>query len=229
MWNSIDACIVYEDKGKAYFFSGTEYVRYDIKADKADAGYPKPIAGNWPGLHGPVSAAVKWPNGKIYFFFGDQYMRYDVKADKVDAAVKPIKGNWPGLAETGLHDIGAAAAWPNGKGYFFGDWARHEPGEAHPPFRTPSYVRYDIKTDKADGGYPKYITEGWPGVVHGLEMSYIDAIGMWPNGKAYFFSGTHYVRYDVKKDKADPGYPKPIAGNWPGVPVAAPAPPAPPK
>jgi hypothetical protein len=39
-----------------------------------------------------------------------------------------------------------------------------------------------------------------------------------PSGaKAYFFSDDQYVRYDVSADAVDPGYPKPIAGNWAGV------------
>jgi Hemopexin len=35
--------------------------------------------------------------------------------------------------------------------------------------------------------------------------------------KAYFILGSHYVRYDPTADSVDPGYPKPIAGNWGGV------------
>jgi hypothetical protein len=37
------------------------------------------------------------------------------------------------------------------------------------------------------------------------------------------------VRYDIKADRSDSGYPQPIAGNWPGVPVAAPTRAPPPK
>jgi hypothetical protein len=33
--------------------------------------------------------------------------------------------------------------------------------------------------------------------------------------KAYFFAGNSYVCYDMQADAVIPGYPKPIAGNWP--------------
>jgi hypothetical protein len=40
----------------------------------------------------------------------------------------------------------------------------------------------------------------------------------WGNGKAYFFKGSQYIRYDIKADKADPGYPKTVDNNtWPGI------------
>ena len=91
--------------GKAYFFKGKQYLRYDVVADHVDPGYPRPIAGNWPGMWPEkIDAAICWPgNGKAYFFKGDQYLRYDIAADKVDAGYpKPIAGNWPGFWPGGL-------------------------------------------------------------------------------------------------------------------------------
>jgi hypothetical protein len=35
--------------------------------------------------------------------------------------------------------------------------------------------------------------------------------------KAFFFHTTLYFRYDVAADRADPGYPQPISGNWNGL------------
>jgi hypothetical protein len=45
---------------------------------------------------------------------------------------------------------------------------------------------------------------------------------VWPNGKAYFFQGLFYSRYDIKADRVDAGYPRPILNNWPGIPIAPP-------
>lgn len=188
--------------GKAYFFKGPQYLRYDPKTDKVDPGYPKPISGNWPGFPANfasgVSAMALWTNGKAYFFKGNQYIRYDVASDKVDPGYpKTISGNWPGLW---ADNIDAAVVWPNGKAYFF---------------RGSQYMRYDLATDKVDAGYPKTIQVGWPfppGFTTG-----VNAATLWNNGKAYFFQGSQYLRYDIATDKTDAGYPKPISGNWPGL------------
>ena len=40
------------------------------------------------------------------------------------------------------------------------------------------------------------------------------------NDKLYFFRGAEYWRYDLNSDRTDPGYPKPIARHWAGVPEA---------
>jgi Hemopexin/Astacin (Peptidase family M12A) len=189
--------------GKAYFFKGAQYLRYDPKADKVDPGFPKPIQGNWPGFPSTfaagVSAAVIWNDGKAYFFKGSEYIRYDIAGDKTDGGYpKPIAKNWPGLW---TDNVDAGVIWPNSKAYFF---------------KGAQYIRYDIATDKADPGYPKSISSGWPGFPPSFAAG-VSAVAVWNNGKAYFFKGSEYIRYDIAADKTDPGYPRPIAGNWPGV------------
>jgi len=102
---------------------------------------------------------------------------------------------FPGKRLTGVVN------WGNGKAYFFnGD----------------RYIRYDVAADRADPGYPKPInSETWPGIVW---TDGVDAVVNWGNGKAYFFKDSQYIRYDVKADRADSGYPKPVDNStWPGV------------
>jgi len=71
--------------GKLYFFRGDSYLRYDITADRVDAGYPRTITGNWPGLFDKDLDAALYPGGRFaYFFRGGTYQRYDVDADGVD-------------------------------------------------------------------------------------------------------------------------------------------------
>ena len=63
----IDA-VVRLPSGKVYFFYGSDYVRFDVAADQADAGYPKPIAGNWPGLvTSGIYAGIEWSADNEYF------------------------------------------------------------------------------------------------------------------------------------------------------------------
>jgi hypothetical protein len=188
--------------GKAYFFKGSQYVRYDVKTDKADPDYPQPIAGHWPGFppefESGIDAEVMWNNGKVYFFKGDQYLRYDIASDKVDAGFpQPIVAHWPGLWSD---HIDAGVVWPNGKAYFF---------------RGNQYIRYDLATDKADPGYPQAISSHWKGFPKNF-ASGIDNVVVWNNGKAYFFKGRKLIRYDIATDKVDEG-PVPIVRNWHGL------------
>ena len=48
---------------------------------------------------------------------------------------------------------------------------------------------------------------------------YITAAIQWSHGKAQFFlNDGRYFRYDIKADRSDPGYPKPINDEtWPGM------------
>ncbi len=200
---TIDAVVEW-DNGKAYFFRGNQYVRFDIKADKADPGYPKQInSETWPGLPWTdgIDTAVNWGNGKAYFFKGSQYIRYDIKADRADPGYPKQINNetWPGVPWT--DGIDAAVNWYNGKAYFF---------------KGGQYIRYDVKSDKADPGYPKPINnETWRDLPW---LDGIDSAANWRNNKAYFFKGDSYIRFDIKADRADPGYPKKINNEtWPGI------------
>ncbi len=95
---SIDAAVEFGN-GKAFFFRGSEYIRYDLRQDKADPGFPKPIAGNWKGVwKDGIDAGFLGRNGKVYLFRGAQYLRFDIKADATDSGYpKPIAGSWKGL------------------------------------------------------------------------------------------------------------------------------------
>ena len=150
----IDAALNLEG-GKVFVFRGPRYLRYDTESGQVDAGYPLPIAGQWPGFAEAgfadgIDAAVNWGNGKAYVFRGSRYLRYDIALDKVDDGFPlPIGLHWPGFAAAGFADgIDAAVNWGDGKVYFF---------------RRDSYLRYDIADDRVDDGYPLPISGFWPG------------------------------------------------------------------
>ena len=187
--------------GKIYFFNSGSYTRYDIVNDRSDGGYPAQITTfwhNWPAAWSDgVDAGLYYGNNKAYFFRGSQYLRYDVVTDQVDPGYpKPIVGNW-GNWPASWTSIDASVLWTNGKIYFF---------------RGAEYLRYDVAADRVDAGYPKPIAGNWPG----LFTSNLDYAFIHPNGWAYFFSGTRYQRYNIGLDKVDQTMP--IVGWWPGVP-----------
>jgi Hemopexin len=161
-----------------------------------------------------------WNNGKIYFFQGSEYARYDIAQDTADgddgsghSYPRSIRDSWPGLF---TDSIDAAVFWP-----------APPPGGAEIKtvayfFKGNQFMRYDVAADRADAAdgagrpYPQAISLKWPGIW----PDRVDAILVWPvprNGRtvAYFFRDNQYIRFDIKNHRADPGYPKPIAGNWP--------------
>ena len=198
---TIDAAVEWGN-GKAYFFKGSQYSRYDLKADRVDPGYPKSIT-EWTGLPWTdgIEAAVNAGNGKVYFFKESQYVRWDVQTDRLDPGYpKPINNEpWPGLPWT--NGIDAAVNWGNGKILLF---------------KGSQYVRMDVPADRVDPGYPKPIdNETWPGLpwTDGIEAAINGG-----NGKIYLFKETQYVRWDIQTDRVAPGYPKPINNEtWPGL------------
>ncbi len=110
--------------GKIYVIFGNQYIRYsDSNASTPDAGYPKPIAGNWgnlpPEFLTGFDSIATLPNGKTYATRGGRYVRYsDPNASTVDAGYpKPIAGNWGNLPPEFLTGFDSIATLPNGKTY----------------------------------------------------------------------------------------------------------------
>jgi hypothetical protein len=191
----------------AFFLRGDSCVRYDLDADHADEAYPVPTIQAWSGLDGTgfedgIDAALDLGTGKVYLFKGDAYLRLDEASQSVDGEVRPIAENWPGLAEAGFADaLDAAVNYGTGNAYFF---------------KGDSYLRYDIAADTAPDGV-RPTADNWPGLADVGFADGLDAVVNPGNGGVYFFKADAYVRYDVAADRADDGYPLPVAGNWPGL------------
>jgi hypothetical protein len=116
-------------EGKAYFFKGDRYLRYNIGTDAVDTPdpgtkkYPRKIAdpNGWRGLPGSfnagIDAAVNAGDGKIYFFKGTQYVRLTFETRSVDQMEPPypylIEDFWAGLPpnlDAGVEWIEAGSA-----------------------------------------------------------------------------------------------------------------------
>lgn len=70
---------------------------------------------------------------------------------------------------------------------------------------------YKLTENAIAEGYPKPISEGWPGL-----PGDIDAAFTYKNGKTYFFKGTKYWRYVNRQVDGD--YPKDITEGFTGIP-----------
>ncbi|MGW2834967.1 hemopexin repeat-containing protein [Streptomyces sp. NPDC001286] len=150
-----------------------------------------------------LRTAIAWPNDKVYLFFDDDtYHRYDTPTGALEQAGLQVAANWSGLD----HSPRAFAWWGAGKAY---------------AFTGATYVRYDEGGDKVDPDYlppnpPFTLADHWSGLPSAWQSGFDTALN-WGNGKLYFFKADSYLRYDITADQTDPGYPRPITGNWPGL------------
>jgi hypothetical protein len=199
---------------KLYFFRGERYIRYDAKADKRDPGYnPAPlISAEWGGLPASgVDAALNWGNGKTYFFAGDQCYQFDSFSNDVDEGYpRDIAARFKSLT---LDAVDACIKWDLKTAYFF---------------RGKQYWAYDLVNDRMYANYPRQINGNWPPINHpnilkklsdfGFDSN-LDAALNWGNGKAYFFKGSKYLRYnmDPNNEGVEAGWPKLIKDEWEGL------------
>ncbi|MEM7130901.1 MAG: hemopexin repeat-containing protein [Chloroflexota bacterium] len=143
----------------------------------------------------------------IYFVQGDTYNRYDTKRG---ATSKPrsMHSKWAPLGEIGFKRADAAFV-----GY--DHFALEEEGLVKKLFlvHKNKYIRIDIGTNEIDEGYPRPLSEGWPG----LPFDRLDAAIFDDPKSLYFFNGNHYARYDLATRSFGDEYPELITKRWAGV------------
>ena len=161
--------------------------------------------------HKPISLVENW-GSDLLFVYGTQGVLFDPISNKINDT-----GTIPELIQ-GLPEEFPTVDFILDYGNVMGDL----PGRENKIylFYDRMFACYDKKKKCVDEGYPKLIKGKdkngkpyWPG----LDFDRIDAAINWGDGCAYFFSGPNYIRYNLEKDRADPGYPKPIQPNWSGV------------
>lgn len=70
---------------------------------------------------------------------------------------------------------------------------------------------WKLNEDAVEPGYPKLISQGWPGLPGNINSAFT-----YKNGKTYFFKGRKYWRYVDRK--MDGAYPKDISEGFAGIP-----------
>jgi hypothetical protein len=155
----------------------------------------------------PVTAVFAMGK-EIYFLRGDRFVLYDREKNQTQKPRKLME-RWPALAELVPNARFDAA--------LRGDYIVSPEGEDLSGklflFRRHKYLRLDLATGMIDEGYPKLVSEGWPGVI----FDRIDAAFNEGPEHIYFFSGNQYVRFSIPNHRVDEGYPQLITRRWHGV------------
>jgi hypothetical protein len=197
----IDAIAYWPPKDRAYFFSGSNYVRYRLSGGEKAEGKVSLTEHYWTGLafEDRIDAAVTVePEGLVYFFRGDQFVPYRISSGDDEGALdqpRPIVSRYPGLPPQYQRDLDTVLYWPNnGRLYFF---------------KEGLYLACD-PVSGAPLQAERKIADGWTS----LNFDRIDAAFVGKRDRAYFFRGEEYVAYSVSEDTVV-GSARPWKDRWP--------------
>jgi hypothetical protein len=153
----------------------------------------------------PLSAVLSLDEQQVLFIKGKEYTCYNIETRKTGEA-KPIIELWPALLEIqGFSSVDAATQMKSPDGKYLSNKLFL--------FKGNQCVCLDIETNRIEEGYPKLITEEWPGVT----FDRIDAILPVDSETIYFFMEKQYISYNPVKHQAESGYPKEISPMWNGI------------
>lgn len=109
---SVDAALRWGWNDKTYFFSGSQYWRYDEIVGHVELDYPRNISRAWSGVPTSVDAAFRHFDGKTYFFKGRKFWEFDDKRMKVvqDAGGGVGLGSGP-ASSAGMEDASINVHW----------------------------------------------------------------------------------------------------------------------
>lgn len=144
--------------GKAYFFFGRDYYRFDIAIERMHHG-PLKVSDYWPGVGADLSinAAVNLGNDVVCLFHGSTCTRFHLKDNhNLEGYPKRIADDWPGMPDA---PVNAALNYGNGSVYFFA---------------SNQYTRFDLGANQVAQPFAPIATD-W----HGMPDAPIDDAIEW--------------------------------------------------
>ena len=148
------------------------------------------------------AALPRSSSSKEYFFKGKYFISYTPNVGTDSGYPWLIADGWTRWPPNFEQGIDAALSRPSSNKEYF--------------FKGNQYIRYTPNVGM-DSGYPKPIagagnwTRWPPSFQEGIDA----ALSRPSDNKEYFFKGDQFISYTPNVGM-DPGYPKPIAGNWTG-------------
>jgi hypothetical protein len=162
----------------------------------------------WDNIHAAVEGEGRYVNFG-YFFRFNRYLRYNYVDDLPDVGFpRSVTESWQGVPMDFVYPRGLDAA-VNGQGNFAGKLYL---------FSGDRYLSYDWANERVDDTYPRPILGQWGGFPSNFCFNLDCAVtgrGRYV-GKAYFFKGDQYIRYNWTANEVDLS--RTIAGSWLGLP-----------